>query len=223
MKMNDPAHLILIRTEEEALRHLIATVLENEGFKPLNAFDEHELFTLLEEFHPPIVILDAGLHRIIGLTVWDIIKKVERFRDINVILITSGLQSPSGADEHIERGHIGELLAPKIRKFIPVEPEMHLHEDAKRLARAIVSDIVLYNKEKAEEGAAGGTFYEDLRDEIEEGRRLYQSRMPGQALSTANFYDEAIENFIGKGSRGQGFKGSSDINPLKSSPPRPLK
>ena len=40
-----------------------------------------------------------------------------------------------------------------------------------RLARTIVSDIMLYNKEKVVEGVAVDDLFNRLADEIDEGRR----------------------------------------------------
>jgi DNA-binding response OmpR family regulator len=72
------------------------------------------------------------------------------------------------------------------------------HEDARRLARIIVSDIVLYNKKKVEEGIRSNTFYELLKEEIEEGRKHYNSRVPPEVQKVRDFYKEAFEDYIRK-------------------------
>ena len=46
-------------------------------------------------------------------------------------------------------------------------------EKARRLARAIASDISLYNEEKVKEGIENDTFYDAISAELEEGRDLY--------------------------------------------------
>jgi CheY-like chemotaxis protein len=77
-------------------------------------------------------------------------------------------------------------------------PEPKGHEDARRLARIIVSDIVLYNKKKVEEGIRSNNFYELLKEEIEEGKKHYESRVPPEVRQARDFYKEAFEDYIRK-------------------------
>jgi DNA-binding response OmpR family regulator len=72
------------------------------------------------------------------------------------------------------------------------------HEAAKRLARIIVSDIALYNQRAIDEGVRNGTMVDLLRDEIEEGKKLYESRTPAEIASSTDYYREAIDEFIRK-------------------------
>ena len=72
------------------------------------------------------------------------------------------------------------------------------HEEARRLARIIVSDIVLYNKKKVDEGIRSNTFYELLKEEIEEGRKHYESRIPPEVQKVRDFFKEAFEDYIKK-------------------------
>lgn len=62
---------------------------------------------------------------------------------------------------------------------------------AKRVARAIVSDISIYNKAKIEEGIKNDTLFELLKEVIEEGRSLYQTRVSPE-MYKRNFYGRAI-------------------------------
>jgi hypothetical protein len=69
-------------------------------------------------------------------------------------------------------------------------------EKAKRFARIIVSDIALYNQEAVVEGVKKGTFYELLKDDVEEGRQLFETRIPAAIRAKRDYYRETIENFI---------------------------
>ncbi len=69
-------------------------------------------------------------------------------------------------------------------------------EKAVRLARAIASDISLYNEERIIEAIENDTFFEALADELEEGRVLYVSRVDESIRSTSNFYERAIVDII---------------------------
>ncbi len=62
---------------------------------------------------------------------------------------------------------------------------------AQQLARAIASDIQLYNKKKIEGGVQNDNFFEVLSEEITEGRDLFRSRVTPE-LFKRNFYDRAI-------------------------------
>ena len=67
---------------------------------------------------------------------------------------------------------------------------------AMRLARAIASDISLYNEQKIVKGLEQDNFFDALKDEIEEGRALFKSRVSAEVYQSTNFYDRAIVDFI---------------------------
>ena len=71
-----------------------------------------------------------------------------------------------------------------------------LPEKAVRLARAIASDISLYNEERIAEAISNDTFFEAMADELEEGRSLYMSRVDPGITATSNYYDRAIVDII---------------------------
>ena len=64
-------------------------------------------------------------------------------------------------------------------------------EAARRLARAISSDLALYNEEKIAEGIRNDNLFEVMQEEIQEGRDLFESRV-APALLERNHYDRAI-------------------------------
>jgi len=72
------------------------------------------------------------------------------------------------------------------------------HENAKRLARIILSDIVIYNERKVDLGIRSGRFFEVLKEEISEGRRLYESRVSEKIIREENYFKEACNAFISK-------------------------
>jgi uncharacterized hydantoinase/oxoprolinase family protein len=70
-------------------------------------------------------------------------------------------------------------------------------EAARRLARAIASDLSLYNEEKIVKGITEDNLFTTLSEEIEEGRALYKRRVdPG--LYGKNFYDRALVDILVK-------------------------
>jgi hypothetical protein len=76
---------------------------------------------------------------------------------------------------------------------MPIEAD----DAARRLARAIASDLSLYNEEKIVRGIESDSLFEELAEEIEEGRALYKSRVAPE-LYRRNFYDRAIVDILVK-------------------------
>ncbi len=68
-------------------------------------------------------------------------------------------------------------------------------EQARRLARAIISDVAIYNREKVEEGIKNDNIFELLTDELEEGRQHFISRVTPE-LAGANIFDLAVVDVL---------------------------
>lgn len=65
-------------------------------------------------------------------------------------------------------------------------------ERARILARTIASDLVLYNRQRIEEGIKNDNVFEVLAEEIEEGRALYESRVTPEIYQKHNLYERAL-------------------------------
>jgi hypothetical protein len=74
-------------------------------------------------------------------------------------------------------------------------PLIETEEAARRLARAIASDVSLYNEEKIVRGLENDSLFVELSEEIEEGRALYKSRVSPD-LYHRNFYDRALVDIL---------------------------
>ncbi len=61
-----------------------------------------------------------------------------------------------------------------------------------RLARAIVSDIALYNQEKVTEGIKSDSIFELMDEELEEGREHFFSRVSPEMQNRDQLYERAI-------------------------------
>ena len=68
-------------------------------------------------------------------------------------------------------------------------------EAARRLARAIASDISLYNEEKIVNGITHDNLFTSLAEEIEEGRALFKKRVAPE-LYPKNYYDRALIDIV---------------------------
>lgn len=67
---------------------------------------------------------------------------------------------------------------------------------ARRLARAIASDVALYNEPKIQQGIENDDFFERLAKELDEGRAHYDSKVDAGMRQATNFYDLAIVDII---------------------------
>jgi hypothetical protein len=76
-------------------------------------------------------------------------------------------------------------------------PLIETDEAARRLARAIASDLSLYNEEKIVQGIQNDDLFNVLAEEVEEGRALFKSRVSPE-LYAKNFYDRAIVDILVK-------------------------
>ena len=76
-------------------------------------------------------------------------------------------------------------------------PLIETEEAARRLARAIASDLSLYNEEKIVHGIQKDDLFTALAEEVEEGRALYKSRVSAE-LYHKNFYDRALVDILVK-------------------------
>ena len=74
-------------------------------------------------------------------------------------------------------------------------PLIETEEAARRLARAIASDLSLYNEEKILKGIQQDTLFEELEEEIQTGRELFVSRVAPE-LQKYNFYNRAIVDIL---------------------------
>ena len=69
-------------------------------------------------------------------------------------------------------------------------------DKARRLARTIVSDIALYNREEIRKGIRDDNVFELLAVELERGNKLYLSRVSPEIQKQKNFYNQAIVDVL---------------------------
>ncbi len=68
-------------------------------------------------------------------------------------------------------------------------------DQAKRLSRAILSDVAIYNKEKVESGIKNDNIFDVLKDEIEEGRQHFLSRVSA-SINPDLIYEIAVVDVL---------------------------
>jgi hypothetical protein len=71
-------------------------------------------------------------------------------------------------------------------------------ERAKRLCRTIISDIVLYNNDKVEEGIKNDNIFDVLEEEIELGKKLFLEKVDTDVIKPKIFDRTLIDILIAK-------------------------
>jgi len=84
-----------------------------------------------------------------------------------------------------------------INPFLARDPSLR----AKRLARALVSDMVAYYPAKHSEGLQRGTLKELFREEIKKSYEEYVSQVGSDLARTTTHFQEALNEVLGAGKR----------------------
>ena len=67
------------------------------------------------------------------------------------------------------------------------------HDEARRFARLLVSEIKLYNESKVQAGRKTSDLYERLKEDIDRSRQMYDERIAEDVRKSSNyFYDELV-------------------------------
>ena len=74
-------------------------------------------------------------------------------------------------------------------------------QDAKQLARALVKDIVLYHKDRVDEGLRKGTLVQLVGDEIRKSWSFYREQISPDMLKDTDFFKEALNEILAKGKK----------------------
>ena len=84
-----------------------------------------------------------------------------------------------------------------INPFLNNDP----NQKAKRLARALVSDMVAYLPQKREEGLKNGTLKELFREEIKKSYEEYCDQIGREFAETTTHFQEALNDMLAGGKR----------------------
>ncbi|HXI62465.1 MAG TPA: hypothetical protein VNF70_07125, partial [Pyrinomonadaceae bacterium] len=79
------------------------------------------------------------------------------------------------------------------------EDERRLHNDARRFARLLVSEIKLYNEPKVREGRSHGDLYDRLREDIDRSRQMYDKRVAPPVAARHDYFHQELVNTLAEG------------------------
>jgi len=83
------------------------------------------------------------------------------------------------------------------------EEERRLHNDARRFARLLVSEIKLYNENKVSEGRAQNDLYDRLREYIDRSREMYDKRVKPEVAQRYDYFHHELVNTLAEGDAGK--------------------
>lgn len=204
--------IAVIADEPRPFRSFLAEHLRRLGFD-VSTFELGEpAFDFVRRARADLAIVNVYLKGRLGVEVTEDIRADATLGHTRVILIGALFRAnrfranPTnlyGADEYIEEQIPEKEFRQIIRKLfpqvghtaeMPVEPKEY--DEARRLARLILSDIVIYHPERVEAGIRDDNFFEVLKSEIVEGRNYYESRVPLRVRQDTEIFSETIQQFV---------------------------
>jgi predicted Zn finger-like uncharacterized protein len=208
--------VILIADEPRAFRDFVKRTLEELGCV-IQVVDDGAAveLALKQPKRPHVVFLNVVLRHVMGFVLCEKIKSNPELNKIKVILIGAIFRldrfrrDPSnlyGADDYIEEIIVKQELQNRVRRLLGIrqEDEQRLEqtspadvvEHARRLARIILSDIIIYNQEKVDTSIRKDTFYEDLGKEIKDGAEYFLTKIPSDRAEIKEIYEQTISEFV---------------------------
>jgi hypothetical protein len=130
-------------------------------------------------------------------------------------------KSESFAPEPAEAVSEPAVAAPVKTRFsernvdLPIEvgeEERRLHNDARRFARLLVSEIKLYNEQKVKEGREAADLYERLREAIDRSREMYDKRVQPPVAARFDYFHYEVVNTLAEGDEnrlGESYPGAT--------------
>jgi hypothetical protein len=79
------------------------------------------------------------------------------------------------------------------------EEERRLHNDARRFARLLVSEIKLYNEQKVADGRSQGDLYQRLREYIDRSREMYDKRVKPEVAQRYDYFHNEMVATLAEG------------------------
>jgi hypothetical protein len=94
-------------------------------------------------------------------------------------------------------GNASPPTRPPINPFLANDP----NAKARRLARALVSDLVTYFPQRRDEGLRDGTLRELFRDEIKKSQEEYVEQIGRDFADSTTHFQDALNDILAGGKR----------------------
>jgi predicted Zn finger-like uncharacterized protein len=122
----------------------------------------------------------------------------------------AGIEGAEAEAVEIEHGGVGGVEAVEPREDADSEEggepspvfqfgKRDPHEKAQRLARVLVSDMIMYNPERHDRALAGGTLRDDFDDEIKKSWDEYVAQIGEEIAHGTSYFTDALNDILAKG------------------------
>jgi predicted Zn finger-like uncharacterized protein len=221
-----PTWRILVAEVDAEAGQAIVALLSRWRISAQCVQDGGQALLQLHRKRPDAVVLGGHLPGLSARVVCEVVRRTAELAGVKLIRVAS-LDEPAGAPEFdadhvIEPAAVLDALGPILAKLglgeAPEEqptgaavaaprsgaaasagasPDSRVAA-AERLARIIVSDIILYNEAKFRAAAAKGNVTAALEHELTEASALFRKRVPEEIRATRNFLSEELETRAAK-------------------------
>lgn len=112
-----------------------------------------------------------------------------------------GSSGVAGAAGELDANRPSESRATPARA--PINPFLanDPNQKAKRLARALVSDMVAYHPQKRDEGLRGGTLKQLFREEIKKSYEEYVEQVGKEFAEATSHFQDALNDVLAGGKK----------------------
>ena len=214
---------VVVADPDPTFGKALSDAIGQRQLEPLLVHDGVEAIMTIQRAMPHVVILAADLPGMSGSQICELMKRNASLKPIRVALLTEARgdlaeKQEFGPDTVLAREDWSEKLVYALGGLGSAEPKaldepsVHLVapepapvgtqadsgplSQAERLARVIVSDLVLYNEAKFKSAAAAGKVYELLESEIASARAHFNSRVDTAVASQRDFLREELDRMI---------------------------
>ena len=208
----------VVATAPGPFRDLLEAQLREVGCQVSAYTDGQEALNHIEAQPPSITVLNVYLPTILGINICERLRTEPRFTNVRVVLIGSIFRthrfrraptSTYDADTYVEETATGPELREQFQALLDGEPlpgpsdetvsappDPGRLEEARRLVRIILDDVILYDKDRAEEAIASGNFFESFSQDLTEGIQLFQRRFPDLAATEQDWFLDLFKETV---------------------------
>ncbi|UCF79950.1 MAG: hypothetical protein JSV08_05335 [Acidobacteriota bacterium] len=211
--------LVIVADSADGLRRWLRGELERRRFDVQVTASGKQALAWIDERPPRVFFVSPFLDDVLGFEVIDRMRASEPTRYTKIVLVGALFRayryhappkSLYGADAYIEEGITDEefdkVLAsvlkapaagpetapPRAPLAAPGDPL----EEARTLARIIISDIFIYRPTRARRSIMRGCFEEVFAEDLEFGSEYFNKRIPESIRGNRDIFREALQEFL---------------------------
>ena len=183
--------MVVVGDEDREFRDLLRSVLIALGCRVHLTDDGETAFRFAVGQPPALMVLNVYMKKMLGVAVCEAVKGSPDLKNTKVALVGSVFKSERftrrplhlyGADDYFEdvipeaelRRRLKTLLGPAAKSGDHLEPIAEI----RRLARIMLSDLMIYHPEEFRRAIAERRFYEAFKEEMTQAKDLIARRFP---------------------------------------------